>query len=448
VRVLLVQAKSIIADWSPSLPLGLCYIGTALADSGHKVNIYDTNINSAPIPELKRLIRSDEPDIIGVSLRNVDTSIYTHPADYVQPFDELLAAIKEAAPGARIIAGGAGFSIFARRLMERRHEIDFGVFNEGEETLPELLNNLDRPKSVKGLFLRSNGAVLFTGNRKPVDFASLPAPRRDFLDLAPYLKYTSSIGVQTKRGCPFKCVYCTYPYLQGANIRMRPPKAILDEVEGLVREYGIKSFFFVDSIFNVPPKHAREIMEGMLERGFNLNWECFDELKYFNEDYFKLAKASGHRQFDFSPDGVSRSTLTSLNKSTSPEDIERGFSILKKNKGAIASFSFFINGPGESLGSLFRLCLFLIRTKLFLRRKHYATPVLLIRIYPNTPIYSLALDKGLIKPDDDLIEAVYYNPAPLKYILKVIIPFITNAYSFFRVLKRGIRRIMRALKRV
>lgn len=352
----------------------------------------------------------------------------------------MVSIIKETAPETKLIVGGSGFSIYGQQLMERLPKIDYGIFSEGEETVPDLLNNLDSPQSVKGIFLRHNGNVLFTGVRELLDFARFPAPRRDFLDLAPYLEHPFRIGIQTKRGCPFNCVYCTYPYLEGTGVRMRSPDAVLDELEEMVWKYNLQSFSFVDSIFNVPQSHARKILEGMLARGLKLRWRCSDELKYFDEEYFKLAQAAGCKDFEFSPDGISRSTLAGVNKSTTPEDIKRGYSIIRKNDNVTVSFSFFINGPGESFTNIFRLILFIIRCKLFLRKKLDDIYIVPIRIYPNTPIYNLALEKGLLKPDDDIVKPVYYNPPPWKYIIKVLKSISRIVHSLFRALKRAIYR--------
>ena len=433
-RVLLIQAKSKQEEDAPVLPLGICYLATALAAHNHEINAYDTNTTNDPIAGLKHLIRNSEPEIIGVSFRNIDNAWYTLNNNYFQQFSELISIIKETAPESKILAGGPAFSIFAQRLMELVPGIDYGIFSEGEDAMPDLINNLDRPQSVKGIFHRHNGSVLFTGAREPIDFASFPAPRRDFLDLAPYLKHNTSIGIQTKRGCPFKCTYCTYPYIEGAKIRIRPPEAVVDEIEEMVREYNIRSFFFVDSIFNAPLSHASKILEGMLARGLNLRWRSYEELKYIDEEYMKLAKATGHVDFEFAPDGISRSTLNGLNKETTREDIERVYSICKKIDHINVIFYFFINGPGERFANIFRFIFFLIRCKLFLRKKVTIAYPRLIRIYPNTQLYNLALEKGLLKPGDDIIQAVFYNPPPFKYIVNILRPIVRIVRFLFRIL--------------
>jgi radical SAM superfamily enzyme YgiQ (UPF0313 family) len=440
-RVLLVQSKSISSGDNPVLPIGLCYIATALADNHHEIIMCDTNTSTNPINDLTCLIRKSEPDIIGVGLRNIDTDINSIvPKDFVQPFSELVSSIKEMSPKTKILAGGPGFSIFGQQLMERLPGIDYGIFNEGEETVPELLNNIDRPQSVKGLFFRGNGTIHFTGAREPVDFAKLPAPRRDFLDLGPYLEHPYSVGIQTKRGCQFGCIYCTYPLLQGVKVRMRSPQSVLDEIEELVKRYNLKSFFFVDSIFNVPQSHAREILEGILARGIDVRWEGYDELKYFDSEYYKLAKAAGCNHFEFSPDGISKSMLRTLNKATSVGDIERVFSIFKKNDNVSVNFSFFMNGPGWNIANIIRLIFFTIRCRLSLRKIISVIHLYYIRIYPGTRIYDLSLEKGLVKPGDDMIKTTVYNPPPWKYILRMSISVFKAARNFYRVIKRTIHR--------
>jgi putative variant cofactor biosynthesis B12-binding/radical SAM domain protein 1 len=422
-------------------------MATALMKHNHKVSIYDTNVSRDPFSELRKLVPELEPEVFGVTLRNIDNCMCGNSRSYVKSFLDLVSMLKEAMPSSKIIAGGPGFSIYPRQLMERAKEVDYGVFLEGEESVPELLNNLDHPQSVRGIFYRHKDTLHFTGASAPVDFASQPAPRRDVVDLTPYLERSFSIGVQTKRGCAFKCAYCTYPYLEGAELRLRPAHAVVDELEELVKEYGLQTFWFADSIFNVPQSHARSICQEMLARGLSLRWRSFQNEKFVDEEYMKLARDAGCDTFRFSPDGVSKSTLTALKKNLTEEDIERVYSLAKQVDDVRVSFYFFINGPGENLGNLFRLLSFVVRSKFRLRRKlDFVSFFGRIRIYPHTPIHALALEKGLVKEGDDLLRPVFYNPPPLRYILAVLTPFMRivvargRAVSVFKRLVPGFRK--------
>lgn len=371
---------------------------------------------------IKKIIRDFEPEIIGVGLRNIDTCDIYNYNSFVNPFIKLVSELKRMSPKSPIVAGGPAFSYYAQPLMERTPAIDYGVFLEGEETLPELLDNLERPGIVKGIYYRNNGVIHFTGYREHLDFTHSVTPRRDIIDLTPYLRNPFSIGVQTKRGCVFRCAYCNYPFLQGNEFRIRPAQAVVDELEELKIRYGIHDFHFVDSIFNVPKNYTREILQGMITRGLNLQWRGFDHLKYYDAEYIKLAKESGCACFEMSPDGLSHSSLAALNKDITRKEIERAYSMLRRTDNIKFCFNFFINGPGESVTNLLHLAYFLIRSKLILRTKIAYYRINYVRVYPNTPIQAMAIKKGYIKEDNDLIQPFFYNPPPLKYILPVFTP--------------------------
>ena len=434
-RVLLVQSYLVPRE-QLVFPLGLCYVATALMNHNHEVSIYDTNVSADPMAELRKLVRNLEPEIIGVALRNIDNSSYWRYRSYVEPFLDLVSMLKEAVPTSKILVGGPGFSIYPHQILERAKAIDYGIFGESEGSMPELLDHLDHPESVKGIFYRHDNTIHFTGTREPIDFANLPAPRRDMVDFTPYLDHPFSIGVQTKRGCMFKCSYCTYPYLEGARLCLRPAHAIADELENLTKEYGLQSFWFVDSIYNVPQSHASEICEQMLARGLSLRWQSYHNEKFIDGEYLELARDAGCACFTFSPDGISSSTLTALNKNLTEQDIERVYSLAKQLHNVKVEFSFFVNGPGESLGNLFRLFIFFWRLKLNLRKKLYFFGFGCIRIYPHTPIHALALEKGLVKEGDNLFEPVFYNPPPLRYVLAMLGPLIRAVLMARKALRR------------
>jgi len=142
--------------------------------------------------------------------------------------------------------------------------------------------------------------------------------------------------------------------------------------------------------------------------------------KFVDREYLEPARDAGCACFTFSPDGISSSTLTALNKNLTEQDIKRVHSLVKQVHNVRVEFSFFLNGPRESLGNLFRLFIFFWRLKLNLRRKLYFFWFECIRIYAHAPIQALALEKGLVKEADDLFKPVFYNPPPLRYVLAML----------------------------
>ena len=90
------------------------------------------------------------------------------------------------------------------------------------------------------------------------DLANLPKLDRKLLDPRYYERYGIE-SVQTKRGCPLRCDYCTYPIIEGRVGRLRTPSAVVDEMFlALDQHPDINHFFIVDSVFNLPRTHAKK----------------------------------------------------------------------------------------------------------------------------------------------------------------------------------------------
>ena len=106
---------------------------------------------------------------------------------------------------------------------------------------------------------------------------SAGTPDRSLFDLGRYLREGGSANVQTKRGCPFQCIYCTYPLLEGSRIRPRPAAEVVAELRELVDRYGIDYVEFCDDIFNFPYDVARALCEEMIASGLKLSWSASRE---------------------------------------------------------------------------------------------------------------------------------------------------------------------------
>lgn len=400
-KVLLVQSYLGRYDAESSVfPIGLCYIATALA--GHEVKVFDPNISQNASVELRGVLKSFRPEVVGVSLRNIDTTQRRNPVYYFKDFEDTVRLVRETDTSIKIIVGGTGFSMFARQIMERVPELDFGIYLEGEESIVELLNNLNAPERVKGVFMRRDGNVIFTGPRAMPDIASLPIPRRDFIDIQRYdHPLYANIGIQTKRGCPLKCAYCSYPFLNGRRIRTRSAVQVVDEIEYLMT-LGIHRFMFADSVFNIPERHAEEICREIIRRKLSVTWSAWFDIKRFSEELLGLALRAGCSNFSFSPDAASDKSLNALGKDISEKDIARVIEMLRKINGIRTEFNFFCTPPGQDFfGFLKTLLLYFKITFLF---KGRGTVILSwIRIEPETRIHQIAVKDNLIDGNTDLL---------------------------------------------
>ncbi len=398
-------------------PLGLCYIATSLAEKQHNVSVFDPNLCDSPYEEIKKKVQEFAPEVIGLSIRNIDTLNKSDIFYYFKTVSPTIKIIKEVAPESKIIVGGSGFSLFAKNIMDRIPEIDYGVYLEGEESVQELVEKLESPDKVLGIFYRLNGQVNFSGPRALPDFDSLPIPRRDFLDITRYSYPLGNVGIQTKRGCPQRCAYCNYPFLNGKKVRARSPANVVDEIEYLVEKFGVRQFMFADAIFNVPEKHAREICEEILNRGLDVEWAAWCELKVFSEEFLLLAKKAGCRRIPFSPDGASNPALHTLRKGIATKDIHKVFRIIRKHKEIATAFGFFGTPPNQTfLGVLNTIYLYLKINLLLFSRQRSGASISWIRIEPDTEIQRIAIEERIIDKETELLpykeeelEKLYYT---------------------------------------
>ena len=435
-KILLVQAYLGRKEDFLLYPLGLAYVGTALQSRGHEVRGYDPNASPEGLDGMQKRIIELSPDVIGISLRNIDNLIRWDIFYYYKYFQETIRVARSVSSKAKIVVGGPGFSIFAEKIMQRNLELDFGVYLEGEDSFPELLEKLDNPGVVKGIFYRKNGEVIFSGARALPDFAHMTYPRRDFFDINYYRNDINCIGVQTKRGCPLKCTYCNYPLLNGSRQRVRSAESISDELQYLIDVFNIKRFVFADAIFNSPKKHAEEICEAFIKRGIKVEWSAYMDIKNADKDFLMLAQKAGCKAIIFSPDGISRGVLQALNKMLEAKDIEESLQLFTKDKemrNFNVIYGFFLNAPGDTVSGLLQTLYFYVKAKLALRGRGNAH-MNWIRLEPETVVFQRAVEEGAVPKDIELLPDQVEGLTKVFYIkptLKWLDPFLLVLVKWF-----------------
>lgn len=427
-RVLLIQTKTLL-DEPPIFPLGLAYLAAALRRAGHHVYGYDSNIGTGDESALRRAVETLRPDVVGVSIRNIKNARPGMHLSTVGEHRAVLRRIREMAPTTPLIVGGSGFSLYGHELMNAIPEIDMGVFGEGELSFPALLESLHAPERVPGVFHRDGGTVRFTGRGPAVPFERADRPAWGLFDLRAYAREPMGVAVQAKRGCALDCIHCSNHYLFQRSLRLREPAAVVDELEILHREYGLARFMFADEIFNLPPDHADAVSEEILRRGLKLRWTGWFKERELTEESVRLWQKAGCQTLFFSPDVASDDLLTLWGKGLTEDDLYRAVHIMRRT-GMSGEWNFMINGPGETRQSLAKLAKFLVRSKIQLgsRFRLNGCFVLVVRIYPHTRLQAYAIDHGVIGPDDDLLEPVYYDPPPLSTLTKPLVSLLGAAW--------------------
>lgn len=355
-RVLLAQSYLGRKGVSDQLvfPIGLSCIATALAAAGHEPWIVDLNVGDDPYLQLEREIHRHQPDVIGVSQRNIDSTTKKAPFVYHTQLRRFLDVARRAAPGVPVVVGGPGFTQSSRTFMER-YPFDFGIQSEGEESFVDLLAKLGDPSKVRGLYWRDQaGTVHYNGDRDMPDFSALPYPRRDFVDWGVYRaeekrrRLFLDIGIESTRGCPRKCAYCNYPFLNGVKLRRKPPERIVDEIQYLQNTFDVQQFTFTDSRFNENAKHAAAICEEILRRGVRIRWIAWLGFRRVSAEFLGLLRDAGCFRVAFSPDGLLQPSLDRMRKEIDTAEVLHTIEAVRKVKGLKSSWSFFATPPGTS----------------------------------------------------------------------------------------------------
>ena len=397
-KVLLVNCNTEKIPY-PVPPLGLCLIAARLQDD-YEVSIYDGMFEGSA--RLIERVLQFNPDYIGFSIRNIDSTMSDNDTYYVdEQVSRFINPVKKNT-SAKIILGGSGFSIFPKELMELTHA-DFGIMGEGEAAFYQLLKSLDRGEAVV-----PSGNVLvklLTNKINPLGSFSSSAVTERYSEIdrkiafAPYLE-RGAYSIQTKRGCSHGCIYCTYPVLEGSSFRTRKPEDIADEIEQAHERLGDVMFEFVDSTFNDPKGHAEAICREIIRKKLKLRLRTMGINPHnSSEELFELMMEAGFVQIDATPDSASPVMLANLGKGFNLEETQRMANLIWKFNLPTMWF-FLFGGPGENEKTINETISFI---------DEYINPDDLVymasglRIYPGTPLEKRGLKEGVIKSGESLL---------------------------------------------
>jgi len=426
----------------PVYPLGAASLIPSLRR--HEVAGYDCNLPDHTLDEGLRRARDFGADAVALTFRNVDTTQERDPYTYYPAFRDAAARAREALPGALLVVGGAAFTMHAREIMAEVAAVDVGVAGEGEATLPELLACRGAYRKVRGVWYRDGGTPVATAPREPVDFAALPAPDRHVFAVGGYAAAPFAVGVQTRRGCAFGCIYCTYPGLEGRRVRARGVDDVVAELEGL-RLAGVETFSFVDAVWAVPAPAAKQLCREIIRRRLGMKWKAYFDERTFDEELADLALEAGAAEFTFSPDAADDGVLARLGKATRAADLDRTLAVVKPRPRAVVSYSFFINPPGQTARSFGAVIRFYLRGKRRLGRRFLGASFGNIRLEAGTPAYEYAVAAGKVAPAARLLPRTVKELKVLFYHERPLLRWLTRAYvSAWRFKKALARALGRA----
>jgi len=403
-RVLLISAN-IEKLPDPVAPLGLAYLSSALKYQGHGVHCLDLCFEENTEEALHKSLLNFAPEVIGLSLRNVDNVSYPHTVSYLPFYKGLVGRCRQLSE-ASIFLGGSGFTLMPEAILQYL-DADGGIVGEGEEAFPKALVAIagDSSLAIEGMIRQNSGISSHPAWIQELD--SLPPPDWNGLDLKQYFRRGGMGNLQTKRGCPFGCIYCTYPLIEGKKIRLRSPEKVAQDAEALIR-LGVGNAFIVDNIFTCPESHAHEVCRIFVQNGIPLKWSCYAHPAHFSRDVAENMKEAGCTGVEFGTDSGSPAVLGKLGKDFAPEDIQRA-SHFAREAGLEACHSLSLGAPGETEETL--------QETIELMEKVSPAAVIAmlgLRIFPGTGLARLAQEEGMISSSHDFLQPTFYLAPQLK----------------------------------
>lgn len=383
-RALLISANSCI-DPYPVYPLGMGIIAQVLTNHGIEVTQRDILVHK--IDNIEKTLRENNFDLIGVSIRNIDT-VNSTAGDCTlvgSAFD--IVKLCKSLSDAPVVLGGSGFTLYPEEIM-KISGADYGIAGEGEGAVAKLLE------------------MIADGAKTPAIIRSeSPEQQPALYDeeiLEYYYRKTHIVSIQTKRGCPFNCVYCTYPHLEGRVIRERNIETVCAQIAEYRAKYPDALFFFVDSIFNDRNGEYKHFLKAMTEKCGKVPFSCFITPEALTEEDIDLLHKAGLVLADVGIDATSDATLRGMGKNFSFEHALKCVKYMQKLDIGL-SCSVMVGGPGETAETL----------EEGIANLHKIAPAIVgvfsgVRIIAGTPLYDLACRKGMVPADWNGLSPLYF----------------------------------------
>ncbi len=391
--------------------LGLLYLASFLREAGLSVAAKDFRRERRDYKRLPDLIRKERPPIVGVKC-------YSHEVGRVRDTARL---VRKAHPSATIVIGGPHPSMDPEGALCSIPEADYVFLGESEWTFTSFAKWLvsdgdgEPPEDVRGIACRGDSGTIL---RPPVfesDLGRLLMPAWDLMpphrypDEAPgmYVPAFPSAPMMLSRGCPFHCAYCGACYVMGERIRYRPVENIIEEIDYLESEFGVRSFTFVDDNFTASRERSSALFEALAKRRPRVAFTFPNGVRVgtLDKDIIKLMEAAGCSSLALGIESGSDQTLERMNKKQTTDEVKRAVDLIRKNTRIRVTGFFMLGYPGEVEDDIRKTVEF--ASSLPIHHPHFCvfTPI------PGTPAYRELVEQGWAPADP---ERLTFDKAPFQ----------------------------------
>ena len=372
-------------------PIGLAYVAAALTDAGHTVSVADLMFSEDGSADAVKAVQDFSPELIGLSIRNLDNQSFFDPEWHLPGIKSIVERIRSVTD-VWVVCGGLAFSILPAECMSYVGA-DLGIAGDGAEafaTLADRLNNGEDYLDIPGLVYREGDEIKVTKGGFSPNFRR--SPRLDLLDMRRYDRAGFGVGVVTKLA---QAYYQTGSGdgFDGSDWRIRPPEDVVDEVRNLCTEHGVRKVFFIDSAFNIPLPHAKELCRTIINADLGIRWNSYLRVGECDDELIGLMKESG----------CSLALIADAGSTRDGFDQVRALSAMCGRAGLPHTLAMTFGEPGDTEAG--------VKSKVrFLEEVDPAFVSLRVgnRVLPGTRAAELAIEEGLIQSNSDLIRPTFY----------------------------------------
>jgi len=400
--------------------MSLFYLASTLERDGHQVEIYDASLGSGPViktgkvfrygvseEEMYGFLRSRKFDMVGI------TCSFASRWRFVSRIAE---QAKEVNPHAYIVIGGLFPTYSWKYCLDKCKAVDFIMLGEAELSFAQIVNNInkgkninDACKNVAGVAWRV-GKKLYYNPKKEYNnkLDDLPFPAWHLADLKKYFLLQKNIfelsapclPILSSRSCPNRCRFCNMYLAHGRIWRPRSKDNVLDEIEYLIKRFGVRHFYFIDDNFSINLERAKNICLGIIERKLNIKYNFHNGLsiKTIDAELVQLMKKSGCTSVCLAIESGSERIRNGVyGKNISTEKILEVFNLFRKFKIPTVGY-FMLGAPGENRMDFEETKKLSAKLPISLITVAFFTP------YPETELYDECKEKGWLleyAPDNE-----------------------------------------------
>ncbi len=329
----------------PYPPLGILYISSYLEANGFANDVYDSTFSN--LTALKTYIEETKPGIIGI-YTNLMTKLNVLKIIQFLKSDTSLQNIK-------IILGGPEVRNHKEKFLE--YGADIIVFGEGEDTMLDLVKAWSSGvepdlHNMQGIAFKGKEGIIIMPDRVLIrDINQLAFPNRKKINLQLYFDAWkqkhgfSMVNVNTMRGCPYSCKWCSRA-VYGGSYRRRSAALVVDEIQWLQQNYRFDMIWFVDDVFTINHKWLNEFAAEIEKRKVVVSYEIITRSDRVNEEVLQLLKQSGCFRVWIGAESGSQKVIDAMDRRVKVEQVRETIKMVKAC-GMEAGTFIMLGYPGE-----------------------------------------------------------------------------------------------------